>query len=671
MKVKFWGCRGSIPKCGKGYEKYGGDTICIEVQTNSGEIFILDAGSGICAFEHDFSTRQNTTKPTILLTHYHADHVCGIPFFKHIYNPEKLSIYGPLLHGKSSLEELLAPLFDGIYFPVLWDSLPKHDLIGFEIGKSWQIGSAKIETLATKHPGGCVAYKITADNESVVFTGDHEMGDENIDKALGEFAKNADIFIVDSSFTKKEYANHMGWGHSDFYSWLDFTSGVKNLVFFHHSPEHDDAFLDFAYQRALEEKEHLKNKAPQNAIMATQGLKINAGKIELESAPDDSDSIMCEFLLNTTRLSDTHSVLDVILRKARELSKADAGTIYLRDRDKLAFSCAQNDTLFKGSKANKFFYLNSQIAIDKSSIAGYCATSRQSLNIKDVYNITDLPLSFNDSFDKSTGYKTTSMLVIPLIDGSDKLVGVLQLINCLFEGEVVAFSHNIEKLISKLGKMAALPLERALMTEDMVMRMLNTSALRDPKETAGHVWRVGCMAAELYQHWAGKHNVDIDEMLSIKGQLRLAAMLHDVGKVGIPDAILKKPGRLDDDERAFMQRHAAMGAKLFEGSDRAIDKMAYEIALHHHAKWDGSGYTGSDEIISPKGEQIPLFARITSIVDVYDALVSKRVYKDAWDSSDALEVLRKDAGTHFDPELVELFAEIQPVIQAIFEKYQG
>lgn len=151
-----------------------------------------------------------------------------------------------------------------------------------------------------------------------------------------------------------------------------------------------------------------------------------------------------------------------------------------------------------------------------------------------------------------------------------------------------------------------------------------------------------------------------EQMLGTKRQLRLAAMLHDTGKVGIPDAILKKPGRLDD-ECAVMQQHAYLGATLFESGKTPIDKMAYDIAMHHHAWWDGGGYTGNPDVVSPKGEEIPLFARMTTIVDVYDALISRRVYKDAWDPKDAIEVLQKGAGSQFDPNLVEKFISIQPV----------
>ena len=212
-------------------------------------------------------------------------------------------------------------------------------------------------------------------------------------------------------------------------------------------------------------------------------------------------------------------------------------------------------------------------------------------------------------------------------------------------------------------------LERARLANDLILRMLRTASLRDPRETASHVRRVGAMAAEIYHRWAEKHGLSAEEIRAAKGRLRLAAMLHDVGKVGIPDAILKKPGRLTPEERRIMEKHAVMGARLFENATQDVDMLAHTIALHHHQKWNGSGYTGSDKHPLLSGTDIPLEARITAIADVYDALISRRCYKEAWDVKDALDILRNDAGSHFDPELVDVFMEIHDVITAICKRF--
>jgi len=154
-------------------------------------------------------------------------------------------------------------------------------------------------------------------------------------------------------------------------------------------------------------------------------------------------------------------------------------------------------------------------------------------------------------------------------------------------------------------------------------------------------------------------------------------MLHDVGKVAISDTILKKPDRFTPEEYKIMQTHTVYGAGLFTSTNSQMDDLALEIALTHHENWDGTGYPGwvdplSGEIIKAddegrplgrKGEEIPLGGRIVAVADVYDALCSKRVYKEPWGEEDVLKEMRKLSGTKFDPELIEIFFEILPNIK--------
>jgi HD-GYP domain-containing protein (c-di-GMP phosphodiesterase class II) len=156
-------------------------------------------------------------------------------------------------------------------------------------------------------------------------------------------------------------------------------------------------------------------------------------------------------------------------------------------------------------------------------------------------------------------------------------------------------------------------------------------------------------------------------------------MLHDAGKIGISDKILKKPGKLDDDEFNVMKMHTVLGYRLFTSADSEIDAIAAEVALTHHEKWDGTGYPGMNtdvtnaEIVTPgfgkKGVEIPITGRIVAVADVYDALMSPRVYKAAWDEGRVLEHIKEASGKHFDPEVVESFFKIYDVISAIRQKY--
>jgi putative two-component system response regulator len=137
-----------------------------------------------------------------------------------------------------------------------------------------------------------------------------------------------------------------------------------------------------------------------------------------------------------------------------------------------------------------------------------------------------------------------------------------------------------------------------------------------------------------------------------------ASPLHDLGKIGIPDKILLKPGKLTDEEQYVMRNHTRIGAEILKPSQSKVMKMAMIVAFSHHEKWDGSGFPDS-----LSGENIPIEGRIVAICDVFDALISSRHYKESWTEAEAIDFLRQSSGTHFDPNLVELFIQNIPQIK--------
>jgi putative two-component system response regulator len=143
-----------------------------------------------------------------------------------------------------------------------------------------------------------------------------------------------------------------------------------------------------------------------------------------------------------------------------------------------------------------------------------------------------------------------------------------------------------------------------------------------------------------------------------------ASPMHDIGKIGIPDHILLKPGKLTPEEWEIMKTHATIGAHILEGDDSDVLTMAREIALSHHEKWDGTGYPRG-----LKGEEIPLAGRIVAMADVFDALTSERPYKQAWSVERALDYIRENRGRHFDPRIVDLFVKHLSEILVIRSRY--
>ncbi len=677
MRITIWGARGSVPVAGQPYVHHGGNTTCVEVQTDKGDIIIIDAGTGIRTLGEELrSLPEERRRCALLLTHAHWDHLQGLPHFSPIFSPSwTIDVYGASDMGQGGVDVTLRTLFNGRNFPLNLDQTnSKLNIHDFMPGESFFIGSARVETCPTSHPGGNTAYKITADGWSFVFTGDHENG-ENVDspenRALADFVQGADALLADAQFTEEEYRRHTGWGHSSMEFWpeLAVRAGVKRLILTHHDPERTDDELE----RLRADLAGRYGSSGPIIEFAKEGLPFSRWDEVLPKPQHDAISWwLCDFVRELSRFTDVGMLLDRILFEARKLGNADAGTVYLEEEGKLAFAYTHNDTLFPGSLANKYVYAKASLAMDKKSIAGWVASCKETLNIANVRELpTGSPYSFNASFDQATGYRTVSMLSAPLLGRGEKVLGVLQIINAKGLHGVIPFSPDIENRLKLLCTMAAQCLERGLMAKNLIMRMLRTVALRDPGETAGHVARVGACAAEIYHCLAEKHGLDIDAIKNGKDSIRLAAMLHDMGKVGIPDAILKKTGPLEPDERSIMEHHSALGAGLFDDAalEWDMDSMARDIALHHHQRWDGMGYTGSSDHEALSGEDIPLAARIASVADVFDALVAKRCYKPAWTADDAVAEIARCSGSAFDPQVVKAFLEIRETIDAIYARY--
>ena len=189
-----------------------------------------------------------------------------------------------------------------------------------------------------------------------------------------------------------------------------------------------------------------------------------------------------------------------------------------------------------------------------------------------------------------------------------------------------------------------------------IIRRLGRAAEYRDNETGYHILRMSHYAARLARA-VGLDEAECDMLLD-------ASPMHDVGKIGIPDRILLKPGKLDADEWEVMKTHARIGADILTGHDSPLMRMAALIAVTHHEKWDGSGYP--EGLV---GEAIPLVGRITAVCDVFDALTTVRPYKKAWSIEDAFAFIREQSGSHFDPRLAEVFAGLRGEVLAIRSRF--
>jgi putative two-component system response regulator len=215
----------------------------------------------------------------------------------------------------------------------------------------------------------------------------------------------------------------------------------------------------------------------------------------------------------------------------------------------------------------------------------------------------------------------------------------------LLEKEVEKKTSELQKLYLQLqiayNEIKDLSLE-------IIYRLAKAAEFKD-EYTGFHIQRIGFYSTKIAEHLGlSKEQIEL---------IKYSSPLHDIGKLRIPDHILLKPGPLSKEEWEIMKTHTVMGAKILEGSKIKYLKAAEKIALLHHEKWDGTGYP-----YGLKGKKIPLFARIVSIVDVFDALTSDRPYRKAFSVEEAFEIIKNESGKHFDPELVEVFLKIKDEI---------
>ena len=272
-------------------------------------------------------------------------------------------------------------------------------------------------------------------------------------------------------------------------------------------------------------------------------------------------------------------------------------------------------------------------------IAGFVAKTGSAVNIREAYRDT----RFTQDLDRITGYQTRSVLAVPLKGRDSQVLGVFEVLNKT-KG---AFTEEDEGLLRILATMAASFIENASLYDDLrrshletIYRMALVAEFRDQKDTGKHLRRMSRFSGILASAMGMSYHESED--------IRYASPLHDIGKVAIPDAILRKPDKLSAEEYEEMKRHTIYGSQMLINAESRLLRLAALIAIAHHENYDGTGYP-----YGLKGEAIPIEARIVSVADVFDALISKRVYKGAWNLDDALAHIKALSGKQFDGAVVE------------------
>jgi phosphoribosyl 1,2-cyclic phosphodiesterase len=269
LQVKFWGVRGSTPTPNQANLGYGGNTACIEVRLPNNELIIVDGGLGVrnlgLSLVEEFPSQSMALK--VFLTHFHWDHIQGLPFFPPLYNPAN-SISFHSFPEKEQIRETLTGQMTTPYFPVSFALLAAaRDFVQIA-NEPIYYGDLCVRAFPLNHPQGACGYRIETEGAVVVVASDLEHGDPKFDKILRQNAAGADVLIYDAQFTPEEYPLRKGWGHSTYAEGarLAREAGVKELVLFHHDPAHTDAILDGIVDDA--------RKQFQNTSAAREGASI-------------------------------------------------------------------------------------------------------------------------------------------------------------------------------------------------------------------------------------------------------------------------------------------------------------------------------------------------------------------------------------------------------------
>lgn len=294
MKIKFWGVRGSIPSPGPATVKYGGNTTCIEVRSDAGELIILDAGTGIFPLSQSLFSEFPLTA-NIFNTHTHWDHIQGLPFFIPFFVPgNTVKIYGardPV--SQKGISEILTAQLQYRFFPIREAEL-KAEIEYFSLmeGEKVTIGDATITPVLMNHPVINFGYRIDCNGKSVFFTGDHEplrniytaddaeehaeyqeiMDQKN--RAMMDVIKGVDVLIADTSYTPEEYMQKIGWGHGTFDTSIQMAkeAKVKQLYCTHHEPTRSDGALEAVFAEAL--SRNTSHSGDPEYFLAREGLEI-------------------------------------------------------------------------------------------------------------------------------------------------------------------------------------------------------------------------------------------------------------------------------------------------------------------------------------------------------------------------------------------------------------
>lgn len=558
-KIKFYGTRGSCSLTSEKYMQFGGGTTCILFNFDKTHIMV-DCGSGINDAIDDL---KQIDELHLLISHGHLDHISGITSLLSAFEGKPLHIYGKSFDGVS-VKEVIDNVMSKSLWPVRADTY--KNIVFHEIVGDLKINDLIVENMDSNHPGGCSLFRLNYGKESIVTAFDFcHLG--GYDAKLIDFANGCTTLIYDGCFSEKELGEKPTWGHSTPEAGARIGKEIGcEKVYITHFGIYDD--------ETLSEWEKVSKSIYKNVEFARAGSKNN----KLEKVVEIGTLLSSE--------KDNDVLLLKVVETSMDITNADGGTLYLLNDGKLDFK-----VLINRSKETCLISKDSHLDIPSVDINGknVCAAAareRKLINIADCYNDKDYDFSGAKKYDEMNTYLTKSVLVIPLIDEYDEIVGVLQLINSIDKkGEIIPFKKDDEKTLSALANQASMAIMNSSYSQkinDLLYGFIKVMSVGIDERTpynVNHTKNMVNFAEKFFQYENannGKYKVDYNK----SREILMSIWLHDIGKILTPLDIMNKDSRLGDAinevENRFKRRDLLLRLQFAQKSISELEYQALE-----------------------------------------------------------------------------------------------
>jgi len=541
------------------YMQFGGGTTCILFNFDNTHIMV-DCGSGINDAIDDL---KEFNELHLLISHGHLDHISGITSLLSSFEGKPLHIYGKSFNGVT-VQEVIDNVMSKSLWPVRVNTY--KNVIFHDIDKEFKVNNVVINNMDSNHPGECSLFRLDYKNESIVTAFDYCHLD-GYDKKLIEFAKNCTTLIYDGCFSEKELREKPSWGHStpEDGARIGKEIGCQKVYITHYGVYDDET---------LSKWEKVSKSINENVIFARSGNNNN----KLEKVVEIGTLLSSE--------KDNDALLFKVVETSMDITNADGGTLYLLNEGKLDFKVLINRSK-KACLIGKGSHLDiPSVDINGKNVCAAAARERKLINIPDCYNDKDYDFSGAKKYDELNTYLTKSVLVIPLIDEYDEIVGVLQLINSIDKnGEIISFKKDDEKTLSALANQASMAIMNSSYSQkinDLLYGFVKVMSVGIDERTPYNVNHTKNMVdfAEKFFAYENENNCKYKVDYNKSREILMSIWLHDIGKILTPLDIMNKDSRLaellNDVENRYKRRDLLLRLQFAENKITELEYQTLE-----------------------------------------------------------------------------------------------